>query len=226
MATLRYEDVHPDHSSCSQDIGEGPPGPYVLPYMDENNPGIGVLWLNADEWVKVQSQQTPFTSEQTLQQPPNGETNPHLPLTEQASPQVSGLVTGEPRSPEAESGWRQEMIPRLKTTVIFARNYRDRPRKMGKKHLAKPDRWREIQWVIFGEVHDPFNVQCWDHNTKVNMINNSELLWESDHPAPPGTSTREPVTVAVFKHVNRGLWCEVASTVSSQKLYILDPHFM
>lgn len=227
MATIKYEDVHPDDSSCSQDIGEGPPGPSVLPYVDENNPEKGVLWLNADEWATVRRQQTPSTSEETPQQPSNEGTNSQLPVTKQASPQVSGLVTRKPRSPEEESDFRQQIKPLLKTTRFYRyRASRGVPQKMTDWTLTQPYRWRSIKWVMFEEIHCQHNVRHWDHNTIVDMKHYSQLLWESDHCPLPAKGKMKPVTVAVFKHANNGLWCEVASTVSSHKLCILEPKFM
>lgn len=219
MATMKDEEVCPDESLRSRDIGDDdPPGPDVLPYMDED---MNIKWLTADEWAAVLKKQNPSTSEQTPQQPPNEKANSPISPTKETKPQVKELATLKPNSPKVNSNIKLSKEPmKSKFFQVGCLGY------LSEETLAQPDAWRHIWTVIFGNISGVPYIQFWDHKTRNMMMRDSMLIWKSDYPTGVGKSKSEPVCVTVFNHLNGGLWCEVSSTVSSKALYILDPNFM
>lgn len=217
MATIKSEDGCPDESS---DNGGAPLGPDVLPYVDEDDPRI-ILWLNAEEWAKLPRKKSVVTSEQTPPEPLNDGAKPQVPLTKETKPQAAELPTSKP----VKSLLSLDTTPLSKKTKFFTLNPYG-PTRMPHGALAQPQQWRNIHSVIFGSKPGPRFIQSWDEETKAIMIKNSELQWQSEPPSPPFGTRKEPVSVAIFRHVRGGLWCEVESIVNPKRLFIMDPFFM
>lgn len=247
------DDLYTIGSSYSQHCDEAEPGPFLLPYMDEN---MNIRWLNAEEWAVIEKQQNSITSQETPQKsneempqkssnketpqkPSNEETsqisnketsqkqsieeaNPQEPTATETSPQPA--VTVEVKRSRQKA--KHKLKPASKKTHFFTIRSSGLITQLPKRCLVQPDEWRNIQMVIFGRQHSQHNVQYWNDFVRKRMWSDSKTMWQSDHQCVNRHKNKEPVTVTVCEHKNGGRWCQVASTVTSRQVFILEPGFM
>lgn len=232
-------------SSCSQYSDEAGPEPFLLPYVDEN---MDIRWLSAEEWAVIEKQQNSFTSQETPQRPSNeeipqkpsneetsqksnketpqkqsiDEANPQESITTETSPQPTATVEVKPSRQEA----KHKLKPASKKTHFFTINPSGVVMQLPKRFLAQPNEWQSIQMVIFGKEPSHCNVQYWNYFVRKRMWSDSKMVWQSDHKCLKSHKNKEPVTVTLLEHKSGGRWCQVASTVTSRKVFILEPGFM